>query len=102
MKAIINGKLYDTQTAEELAGDSYGCSGDFERWDETLYRTKSGSYFIAGSGGPKTKYMRVVGQNEWSGGHAIIPLSEEEAKVWMEQHATADEYEAAFGPAKDA
>jgi hypothetical protein len=102
VKAIINGKSYNTETAEELGSDSYGHSGDFDRWDETLYRTEGGAYFTAGSGGPKTKYMRVSGQNEWAGGAKIIPLTEAEAREWMERHCAADEYEAAFGAPEEA
>ncbi len=97
MKQIINGKLYNTETAEKLGSDSYGYGSDFHHWQEALYRTKGGTYFIAGEGGPLSRYARSCGQNETSGGEGIRPLTEAEAREWMEEHCTTDEYVAAFG-----
>ena len=56
MKKVINGALYDTSTAKLLGEDSYSNPGDFQHWVETLYRTKSGKYFLHGKGGAMTKY----------------------------------------------
>ena len=37
MKSIINGKRYDTETAQELASWDNGCNcGDFHECEETL------------------------------------------------------------------
>lgn len=47
MKRIINGKTYDTDTAELVASGDNGCDvGDCWRRNEELYRTKKGAYFI--------------------------------------------------------
>ncbi len=46
MKKIINGRRYDTATAQEVASDSYGIPGNFEHWTETLYRTQAGAWFL--------------------------------------------------------
>lgn len=98
MKKIINGKLYDTDTAK--------CLGDWHNtWDsrshtyvfEALYQKRTGECFLYGTGGPMSKYSRTVGDNEWSGSEKIIPLSLAKAREWAEEHLTADEYEAAFG-----
>lgn len=91
MKAVIEGRRYDTETAEFVASWSYGGRGDFEYEREELYRTPKGSWFIAGSGGPKTKYSQQTGQNEWSGGERITPLSPDEARRWLER---AEEWDA--------
>ena len=40
MKRIINGKSYNTETAEELARGDNGLYGDFGYCRESLYRTK--------------------------------------------------------------
>ena len=48
-----------------------------------------------------TKYAQTVGQNEWSGGEKIIPLTADAAREWAEKHLSADEYEAAFGIVED-
>ncbi|MBQ8935890.1 MAG: hypothetical protein IJ049_05805 [Oscillospiraceae bacterium] len=102
MNKIINGKKYSTTTAEELA--SYSNMYDFRNFDyfsETLYRKKSGEFFLYGEGGALTKYAKTVGQNEWSGGHEIIPLSIAEAKEWAAEHLDGDVYEDIFGPVEE-
>ena len=86
MKAVIDMVKYDTDTAEEVAEAGYGYAGDFEHYSESLYRTKNGSWFLAGSGGPRSHYSRQTGQNEWSGSSRITPLSEGQAAEWLEQH----------------
>ena len=97
MKKIISGRRYDTSTAKLLGVASYGYCTDFEYWREELYVKKTGEFFLYGQGGPMSKYSRPVGQNEWSGGHEIIPLSLCEAQKWAEKHLSADEYEEIFG-----
>lgn len=98
MKRIINGKLYDTDTAKELGVDSYGQgSRDFHHWSETLYQKRTGEFFIYGEGGPMTKYAVSCGQNQWSGGEKIIPLTYQAAQKWAEEHLDADEYQQIFG-----
>lgn len=101
MKAIIKGKRYDTETATEIASDGYGYSGDFRYWHETLYKTKSGAWFTAGKGGPMSRYARSTGQNSWSGGSAIVPMSAEEAREWLETAKEVDAIEEHF-PVQDA
>lgn len=98
MKKIINGKLYDTDTAKELGSwSNAGGWRDFSHMEETLYRKRTGEYFLHGEGGPMTKYAQTVGQNGWSGGSKILPLSAEAARKWAEEHLNADEYMALFG-----
>lgn len=97
MKKVINGKLYDTATAKEC-GDDHHHGGDLDYYIDTLYRKKTGEFFIHGEGGPRTKYGQHTGNNHWSGGEKIIPLSYAEARGWAEEHLTGDEYEAIFGP----
>lgn len=97
MKKVINGSLYDTETAKLLGEDSYSNPRDFAHWRESLYRTKSGKYFLHGEGGAMTKYAVSVGQNEWSGGEKIIPLDLDSAQKWSEEHLDGDEYIRAFG-----
>jgi hypothetical protein len=98
MKKIINGKLYNTETATCLGSWSNGHDvGDFTYCEESLYRTKSGNYFIFGLGGANSKYSQQCGQNSYSGGSDITVISEGDAKNWAEDHLDADEYIAAFG-----
>lgn len=97
MKKVIQGVLCDTSTAKHLGSASYLSSRDFTHWNEALYRTKSGRYFLYGEGGPASRYAVTIGQNEWSGGEKIQLLSRETAMEWAEEHLDGDEYIAAFG-----
>lgn len=98
MKKIIKGKKYNTETAEIMGEVDNGYAvNDFNRMTETLYRKKTGEFFLHGEGGPASRYSRSAGQNSWSGGEEIIPLTLSEAQEWGERHLDGDEYEAIFG-----
>jgi hypothetical protein len=98
VKAIIHGRRYDTETAQKIAtySNGGGCN-DFRHFEESLYRTKRGSWFIAGSGGPMTHYARSVDQNAWSGGEGIHPHPPAEAQWWLEHYEFTAELEQWFG-----
>ena len=96
MKKIVGGKRYNTDTATLVGEYGYGNRGDFDRIHEGLYRTKNGSYFVAGSGGPKTRYSVRVEQNCWSGSSDIYPLTQDEALEWAQAHLDAQEIEDEF------
>lgn len=86
MKSTINSKTYDTETATEIARDGYpGSCSDFQNWDEALYVTDKGNYFLHGSGGPLSKYAESVG-NDTRGGEAIVTMTKLEALAWCEKH----------------
>lgn len=102
MKKIINGKLYNTETAKEIASWSDGLSfRDFTHTEEVLYQKRTGEFFIHGAGGPATRYAVSAGQNSWSGGEKIIPLTWEAARDWAEVHLDGEDYEAIFGPVSE-
>lgn len=98
MKKIIGGKVYDTETAKEMGTyANYGSWRDFNHIEETLYKKKTGEFFLYGEGGPATRYAEPEGQNSWSGGSRIMPMTYDEAREWAEKHLDADEYEEIFG-----
>lgn len=98
MKKIINGKLYDTDTAKEIGSRFHGEGvRDFRHYSETLYRKRTGEYFMYGEGGPMSRYAETIGQNQWSGGEKIIPLDYKAATKWAEENMDADDYQAEFG-----
>lgn len=98
MKKVINGKMYDTATAELVGSWDNGRYGrDFGRCSEDLYRKRTGEFFLHGDGGPMTKYAVSCGDNEWSGSSKIIPLTYKAAQEWAEEHLDGEEYEAIFG-----
>lgn len=97
MKKIINGKVYDTEKAKAFGSWSKGDGWrDFSYREETLYRKKTGEFFLFGEGGPATNYAERIG-NAWSNGSRIMPMSYSEAKAWAEEKLSGDEYEEIFG-----
>lgn len=77
MKKIINGRKYDTETAAVI--------GSSKESNETLYRKRTGEYFMY-----------------WDGwGEEIIPMNVKDAQDWAERHMDAEAYEMAFGPVSE-
>ena len=101
MKKIINGRKYDTETAKCVGSwdNGYGCN-DFSHVEESLYRKKTGEFFLYGEGGAMTQYAESDG-DAYCGGAEIIPLTEKKAKEWAENHLDADDYESIFGPVEE-
>ena len=67
MKKIINGKMYNTETAKYCGGYEFSNCGDFNYVCEELYQKKTGELFLYGEGG-------AMNWNEVEGaiGHAKI------------------------------
>ena len=87
MKRIIDGKTYNTETATQVAEyERGGPVNDFGWYEESLYRTKNGRWFLAGRGGPMSGYAQSVGQNQWGGGKGLRTLTTGEAIAWLERH----------------
>ncbi len=102
MKKIINGKVYDTATAQCVGEWSNPYTRrDFNWVEETLYRKRTGEFFIFGEGGPRSQYAKEVGTRQWASGERIMPLTWDEAREWAEEKLSADEYEQAFGEVAD-
>lgn len=85
MKRIVDGKVYDTDTATMVANECYGYGGDFNAWSEVLYVTKSGSFFLHGWGSCRTEYAVSTGQNSWSDGERLIPYDKIQVMDWAER-----------------
>ena len=87
MRAIIDGKQYDTDTAELISTFGMGNPSDFRHVREGLYKTSKGKFFLDGEGGPLSAYAQSIAMNEWIGGRKLVPLSNSEALRWCEDHA---------------
>lgn len=101
MIKIINRIKYDTDSAVLLGYVDYGTPGDFSYWEEKLYKKTSGEYFKYGKGGATSKYRTKTGQNSWRGSEDIIPLTEEEAKDWVEEYLSGEKYIELFGEVEE-
>ena len=83
MKRIIQGKIYNTDTATRIGNRQHSNRGDFHYEDTDLYRTPKGAFFISGEGGALSRWSEPCG-NGMSGGHGIQAMSATEALAWCE------------------
>lgn len=72
MKKVINRVTYNTETAIEAGKVVCGTFGDPSGYEEILYQTKKGAFFLYANGGESSKYTEET----------IIPLTKTEAKEW--------------------
>lgn len=96
MKKVIEGSLYNTDTARLIGEWDNRRYGSLDFCCERLYRTKSGKYFLHGEGGAMSKYARSCGCNHWSSGEIIMPMSEVAAREWADDHLSADDFLSSF------
>ena len=75
MKKIIEKKIYDTDTAKQLAFKYVGNFGDANGYEERLYVTKMKLYFIFGTGGSESPYPEQT----------IKPITQEQAEAWEKE-----------------
>lgn len=97
MRKVIRARVYDTDTASAVHTYTYSNPADHAYCEETLYRKRTGEYFLYGEGGPMSDYREYQSPNSWTGGEDIKPLTLEDAKAWAEEHMSGAEYEDAFG-----
>lgn len=97
MKRIINGKMYNTETAELIDSHESGYPEDHDYEYEALYQKKTGEFFLYGKGEVASRYRVYYGGNEWGGSSRITPYTESEAKKWLAENGTVDTYCKVFG-----
>ena len=56
MQKTICNKVYDTETATVIKKNAVGVYGDPTGYEETLYQTPEGLYFLYTNGGSASKY----------------------------------------------
>lgn len=56
MKKVICKVEYDTETAELIEKRTFGSFGDPAGYEETLYKTEGGKFFLYSFGGPESAY----------------------------------------------
>lgn len=98
MKRIINGKMYDTDTATLVADyePDYDNSWD-ECWHQILYITQTKEWFLYGEGNPWSQDSIFVSDNSFNDSSAIEPFTSEQAKEWLADRNFVDEYINYFG-----
>ena len=101
MKKVINGKMYNTDTANACA--AYGK----EDFCETLLKKRTGEYFLFVEGDGMSNFTHDLLWNlpyymDFAGSDKkIIPLSINEAKEWTETYCDGEKYEMIFGTVEE-
>ena len=91
MKAVRQGKRYDTTTATNVASwYNTPDTRDFNYVCERLYRTANGGYFLHGEGGAQTKWADVDNPKEIYNGEDIVVLTPQAALEWIEERRVGD------------
>lgn len=77
MKKIICKKVYDTETSTLVKKVTFGYFGDSEGYEECLYKTEGGFYFLYVNGGANSKHPK----------EDIVRMGAEKAQLWLSENA---------------
>ena len=58
MQKVICKKVYDTATSTLVKKVTFGYFGSPDGFEESLYQTESGNYFLYTNGGASSKYVK--------------------------------------------
>ena len=76
MKKVICKKEYDTETAELVKKYTYSTLGDPSGYEEILYKTDGGLYFLYVRGGETSPYPQ----------EDILRLAKTKVNEWLDTH----------------
>ena len=76
MKKNFGKIIYDTDTAILVAKHAVGEFGDPTGYEESLYKTEDGKYFVYTNGGEESKYTKET----------IKQMSAKKAEEWLLAH----------------
>lgn len=97
MIKVIDGKRYNTDTAESIHEYSNGhFTSDFRFRTKDLMRTTKGAWFIHHVGGAMSDMSVGVGSNGRGGSEDIEPVSDDDAYGFLEAHSGEAGAEAAI------
>ena len=93
MKKIIDGKMYNTDTAKEIAVDKDFNDNVCKTTYLTYYKKKTGEFFTHFNGW--TTWGNIYEYEK------ITPISEEHAKLTLEDLLSVSDYEELFGAVEE-
>ena len=73
MKKILCKVEYDTDASELIQKKVFGVFGDPKGYEESLYKTQDGKFFLYGFGGPESQYPEET----------IKRMSADKANTWQ-------------------
>ncbi len=74
MKKVICKIEYDTDNAELIQKKVFGSFGDPKGYEESLYKTQDGKFFLYGFGGSESPYQEET----------IKRMAADKAKAWQQ------------------
>ena len=77
MRKIICKKIYDTESATLLKQVTYGFFGASDGWEERLYQTEEGNFFLYTNGGVDSKHPK----------EAITRMGVEKKNAWLKDNS---------------
>ena len=77
MQTVICKKLYDTESAALIKKVTFGEYGNAEGWEERLYQTESGNFFLYVNGGENNKHPK----------EDIVRMGVEKKNAWLSANA---------------
>lgn len=84
MKKTIGGKTYNTETATRIGSyESPFYPSDFHWYEEDMYVTKKGNFFLCGRGNAMSPWSERCADGSGPG-RGIKPMSKPEALEWLE------------------
>ncbi len=76
MKKVICKVEYDTEASELILKKTYGAFGDTAGYEESLYKTSDGKFFLYTNGGEESPYKK----------EDIKRMAKAKADEWLEAH----------------
>jgi len=76
MQKTICKKVYDTETSTLIKKVTFGEYGSPGGWEESLYQTESGNFFLYTNGGASSKYTK----------EDITRMGAEKKDAWLKSH----------------
>ena len=99
MTKIINGRKYSTDTATLLAyWENMDYAFDYNWVSESLYRKRTGEFFLFCRGGAGTRYADCWDDKTRSEGTYFRPLDYQEAFNWASEKLSGEKVEEISGP----
>lgn len=104
MIKIVDGKRYNTEASREIwsRAPMGHDRGSFHWYEETLFQSLKGQWFLYAIGNACSPYGVRTSQNSHDTGDVIIPMKPSEALAWLEKNAPAAVTEAEFSEIEEA
>lgn len=94
MKKIIKGRTYNTETAYKVAYAKLNSPLEQKIYEHTLYRKRTGEYFLHARGGHATRYQTGMFHGL---AQKIVPFTIDDAKHFLEEEGLTQIYIEEFG-----